>query len=120
LKEKRDGSHPQCGGDFDSWDLELKGGLFGGARLQIVIEEHGAGKQLIRFRTWPKIKSAAGVLLLLSLAFFVAAAYDGAAIPEIIFGAAAFFLFWRMAQECSEGLSAFLDIIDQTQGKRGG
>jgi O-antigen biosynthesis protein len=41
------------GGDFDDWDLELRGGLLGSARLKMVIEEHGQGKQLVRLRVSP-------------------------------------------------------------------
>jgi GT2 family glycosyltransferase len=36
------------GGDFDAWDLELRGGLFGALRATVAVEEHGAGKQLVR------------------------------------------------------------------------
>jgi O-antigen biosynthesis protein len=41
------------GGDFDRWDLDLRGGLFGRARILTAVEEHGSGRQLIRFRAWP-------------------------------------------------------------------
>ena len=41
------------GGGYDQWDLHVKCGVLGGSRVQMVIEEHGAGKQLIRCRTWP-------------------------------------------------------------------
>jgi glycosyltransferase involved in cell wall biosynthesis len=41
------------GGDFDRWDLDLRGGLFGRARILTAIEEHGHGQQLVRFRVWP-------------------------------------------------------------------
>jgi hypothetical protein len=50
----REGTVVRRGGDFDPWDLEVRGGLFGSARMLMGIEEHGAGKQLLRFRTWPK------------------------------------------------------------------
>jgi GT2 family glycosyltransferase len=42
------------GGDFDRWDLSILGGLFGTIRVIAMVEEHGKGKQLCRFRTWPK------------------------------------------------------------------
>lgn len=41
------------GGDFDAWDLTLRGGAFGGVRLHLGIEEHGAGKQLVRIAAKP-------------------------------------------------------------------
>ncbi|MDQ3931760.1 MAG: glycosyltransferase [Actinomycetota bacterium] len=64
------------GGDFDSWDLEVRGGLLGWARLQAGIEEHGAGRQLVRFRIWPQLASAGTVLILLFAALSLAAAID--------------------------------------------
>ncbi len=42
------------GGDFDRWDLDLRGGLFGRARILTAVEEHGDGRQLVRFRVWPR------------------------------------------------------------------
>lgn len=49
----RAGLAPRTGGDYAEWDLELRGGLFGAARLNMTVEEHGAGKQLFRFRLRP-------------------------------------------------------------------
>jgi GT2 family glycosyltransferase len=43
-----------AGGDYDAWDLEVRGGMLGGARVLMATEEHGAGKQLLRFRVWPR------------------------------------------------------------------
>ena len=45
--------HVRRGGDFDSWDLALRSGAFGGVRLCMGVEEHGAGKQLVRVRARP-------------------------------------------------------------------
>ena len=74
------------GGDFDRWDLDLRGGLFGRARILTAIEEHGHGRQLIRFRIWPR-PTWAGLLssvLLASLA--IAAALGGASHVAVVLG----------------------------------
>jgi O-antigen biosynthesis protein len=61
---RADGVPAETGGDFDRWDLEVRGGLFGCARLRMVSEEHGNGKQLVRFRLWPRVtKLAFGVVV---------------------------------------------------------
>jgi O-antigen biosynthesis protein len=60
------------GGDFDDWDMEVRGGVVGAVRLRMGVEEHGGGKQLVRFRCWPRwtawrlavIGSVAGVAAL--------------------------------------------------------
>ena len=44
------GARVSTGGSYDGWDLEIAGGLFGGVRLVAGIEEHGSGKQLVRWR----------------------------------------------------------------------
>lgn len=62
------------GGNFDRWDLELRGGILAGARLRMTSEEHGAGHQLLRFRLWPRLRPV-GVLTAITL--IVAAATVG-------------------------------------------
>jgi GT2 family glycosyltransferase len=56
------------GQDFDGWDLRIRGGIFGRASLLMVVEEHGAGKQLIRFRFRPHLTGAALGLLAATVA----------------------------------------------------
>ena len=41
------------GGEFDQWDLEIRGGLLGGIHTRLAVEEHGGGKQLLRLLVWP-------------------------------------------------------------------
>lgn len=66
------------GGEFDAWDLELRGGLFGAARTLMAIEEHGSGKQMVRFRIWPKFSTPGVVLGMLLTVFAIGAALDEA------------------------------------------
>ncbi len=56
------------GGDFDVWDLEVRGGLIGAARLKIAVEEHGGGKQMLLYRILPRF-SLYGVVLISLLVF---------------------------------------------------
>jgi GT2 family glycosyltransferase len=59
------------GGDYDAWDLDVRGGLLAGARLRAAVEEHGAGRQLLRFRVSPR---PTAITLVLSAVFAVGAA----------------------------------------------
>jgi len=43
------------GGAFDRWDLEVRAGMAGASRIHMTVEEHGGGKQLVRFRVWPRV-----------------------------------------------------------------
>ncbi len=48
------GATVRRGGDFDRWDLEVGLGAVAGARLLVAIEEHGAGRQYVRLKAWPR------------------------------------------------------------------
>ena len=66
------------GGDYDAWDLSVEGGMLGGVRLSMAIEEHGAGRQLVRFRCLPHLPPAVIVVVaLFSTLAFMAAASEG-------------------------------------------
>src|SRR5205823_3444057 len=41
------------GGRHDRWDLEVRGGFFGAARLLLGVEDHPGGHQMLRLRWWP-------------------------------------------------------------------
>ena len=64
------------GGDFDLWDLEMRGGLFGAVRSRMALEEHGGGKQLLRFHTRPVVSSMAFILIPLFTILSLFAALD--------------------------------------------
>ena len=54
------GATVRAGGEFDSWDLEVRGGIFGRSRLLLAVEDHAPRKQLLRFRissnvSWPAV-----------------------------------------------------------------
>ena len=72
------------GGDFDRWDLEIRGGLLGCVRAVAMIEEHGAGKQLFRLRAWPQIPRPAIGLLFFWVFFAALAAYDQAWLAVLV------------------------------------
>lgn len=54
LRLRDTGAVVHRGGNFASWDLMVRGGLFGAMRLKMAVEEHGSGKQLVRFRARPR------------------------------------------------------------------
>jgi GT2 family glycosyltransferase len=40
------------GSEFDRWDIQVKIGFFSKSRGLLTIEEHGGGKQFLRFKCW--------------------------------------------------------------------
>jgi GT2 family glycosyltransferase len=78
------------GGDFDTWDLEARSGSLGGVRIRAATEEHGAGRQLTRYRTCPRVLVPGVVLAIVPALVAIAAALDGAlAVAGVFAGVAA-------------------------------
>jgi GT2 family glycosyltransferase len=111
-----DGSVIRSGGDWDRWDLHVRGGLLGAARLRIAIEEHGAGRQLVRVRSWPYAPRAA-ILVGLGAAMLSALAVNSDA-PAVTIGvgavAAAFVL--RLIYECAGATATIKHALNQPAG----
>jgi GT2 family glycosyltransferase len=94
------------GGHFDRWDLEARGGLFGSARLLFAIEDHGAGTQYVRVRTWP-LFPAWGLGVLAALAALAGAALmDGAIAASWLLGSAGAVVAAAMVREAGGALAA--------------
>jgi GT2 family glycosyltransferase len=90
------------GGDCDRWDHELPGGLLASARLRTAVEEHGAGRQLVRFRIYPRISRVALAAIATSalLAALLAALGD-VGLAEALLATVAIALVARAALEAS-------------------
>ncbi len=92
------------GGDFDRWDLELRGGMLGSIRVLMAVEEHGGGKQFVRFRTWPHCSSAGIVTALVFAGLAAWAAFSQAWMACGILNAIALLLMIRIVKECSSAM----------------
>jgi hypothetical protein len=107
------------GGEFDTWDLEVRGGIFGSVRTLMAIEEHGAGRQLVRFRAWPKI-SPAGILLFLFLATLAGwAAIDHSWQASAILGGMTLLIAWRIFQESALATATLLHVLERENSRNG-
>ena len=105
------------GGDYDRWDLEVRGGVFGAARTLMAIEEHGAGKQLIRFRSWPKCSKQGLALIMLCAMLAVGAAIEQAWPSAIILGFGVVLLASRAFQECAGALATIVQALKRVQAE---
>ena len=111
-----------AGGPFDSWDLAVSGGLLGGARLRTAVEEHGAGRQLVRARCWPVWSGAATVASLALGAATVGAALSRAWAAAILLGLIVATVVGRAALEGGGAVStitAEIERRDEWQGSVG-
>jgi O-antigen biosynthesis protein len=80
------GIAPRRGGDFDRWDLEVRGGLLGRVRIRHTVEEHGGGRQLVRFKVFPRVSKLAIALPVILLAPAALAAAGGEWFAAIALG----------------------------------
>jgi hypothetical protein len=104
-----------AGGEYDRWDLELRGGIMGAVRVLVAVEEHGDGKQLLRFKVWPRIAPFGGILVLLLAALAVAAGAIGFWGPCGALGAAALILGIGTWGDCACATGTFLEAVDSTR-----
>lgn len=65
------------GSDFDAWDLEVRAGLFGAARLSLMTEDLQYGSQLLRFKVAPRISPLSMGTMLVLGALCVFAVFAG-------------------------------------------
>jgi glycosyltransferase involved in cell wall biosynthesis len=72
------------GGDYDRWDLDISDGTFCSVRLMSVIEEHGEGKQLVRFQLTPRCSPWTLVMIVLTALLSIFAVADGAWLAFLI------------------------------------
>lgn len=108
---RADGAVTLSGGDYDHWDLEVRGGMFGATRTRMAIEEHGAGRQLARFKVWPRFSAKVLVLILLFAVLSAAAAFDRAWAASAILGAVAVLLPLSTFQECTSAMATVLRTL---------
>lgn len=99
------------GGDFDTWDLSIRGGLFGTIRVVAMVEEHGGGQQLCRFRAWPKTHPAALAILLAFITIAGFAVLDHAAVTGALLALMAGTLGFLIYADCAIAMSCWCGAV---------
>jgi glycosyltransferase involved in cell wall biosynthesis len=107
------------GGDFDTWDLEVRCGIFGSVRTLMAIEEHGAGRQMVRFRTWPKF-SPVGIAIIFFFAILACwAGMDHSWQASVVLGGIALLLALRIFQESVLAMATLLHVLEREKIRNG-
>jgi len=104
------------GGDYDRWDLQVRGGVLGTARLMMVIEEHGEGRQYVRMRLWPMAPAAAFVVACLFAVLASVAALDLKWTAWALLNVPAIFLVGRTIYECASAMAVIRHAITTNRG----
>ncbi|MDQ3953102.1 MAG: glycosyltransferase [Actinomycetota bacterium] len=92
------------GGDFDVWDLEVRGGPMGGGRILMSVEDHGGGAQLVRIRSWPKLGRLVPITIVSLMAAAAAAFVDGGWPAGVVLGSLAAAMVFRSVIETGTAL----------------
>jgi hypothetical protein len=103
------------GGDFDNWDLEIRSGLLGSARLRMVAEEHGQGRQLVRWRVLPKCSEIGLIVLSTLIAISVGAGTARAWTACATVTMMGLLLGLSVLQECEAATALALRAIQERQ-----
>jgi GT2 family glycosyltransferase len=100
------------GGAHDRWDLEVRSGPLGSARLIMGVEDHALGRQLVRFRWWPRCAPAGLWLGVPFAALDAGAALDQAWVASAVIAAVPVTLALRVFQECAAAMGAIARALE--------
>jgi GT2 family glycosyltransferase len=99
------------GGDYDRWDLQIRGGMCGTVRIRIAVEEHGGGKQLVRLRAWARGSGLKIALSCLLAGLAGMAAIEQAWAASVVLGAGAALCALRIGLDCASATAAYLRAL---------
>jgi O-antigen biosynthesis protein len=102
------------GGHFDRWDLEVRGFL-GSGRLWATVEEHGEGKQLVRFRSQPRVGRIVLFLVAVLAAAAAATGWNGAPAPAVMLGLIAVSILIASVRSCARTTAAVMRGVERAE-----
>ena len=100
------------GGEYDRWDLQVRGGMLGVARMRMAVEEHGSGRQLVRFRSWPKFSRIGMATVILLGVLSLSAALSQSWIVAAVLAVAAAVLAISSVRDCATATGLLARAID--------
>jgi hypothetical protein len=81
----------------------------------MAVEEHGAGKQLLRFRSWPTYSFTGLALILVFVLLSIGAALAQVWTTSAILSIVALLLVARMFEECANSMATLLRVLKQPE-----
>jgi hypothetical protein len=87
------------GGEFDRWDLDVRMGFIGSARLLQSVDDYGGGGQQLWLRLWPRLHALwTGAAATTAMAGFLAIRDSAPALGLLILGAAIGLIIWGLIE----------------------
>jgi O-antigen biosynthesis protein len=100
------------GGSFDRWDIQVRTGPLGSARIRLGVEEHGHGRQLLRFRVWPRWSRGGSALAAVFAGFAVLAFGHASVGTVIVLASLSLATLVQMARQCGSSIGLCLRALD--------
>jgi integral membrane sensor domain MASE1 len=77
----------------------------------MAVEEHGAGRQMLRFKIWPRWSTPGSFIVALIASIAAAAAYDHSWAAAAILFSITFVLGGRMFYECALAMDKLTNVL---------
>lgn len=100
------------GGDYDSWDFEVRGGFCGSTRVQMAFEDSGSGTQLVRVRAWPRARTGMALVMLTAVLLALGAKSDHADLAAATLSVLAGLVAYRIAMDCAVTMQVVRRALD--------
>jgi O-antigen biosynthesis protein len=100
-----------CGDEFARWDIEVRGGMFGAARMLMAVEDHGAGAQYVRTRVWCRCRRPARVVCVTSAVLAACALVSGGWLAAGTFLSLLLLVGLWTVKQCGSAMSHLLDAV---------
>jgi O-antigen biosynthesis protein len=94
------------GGEYDGWDLQVSGSLVSVVRGLLTIEEHGAGKQLLRLRCRTRYSAGSVALMIGLITGATMAAFSESYLTSTLLGSAGALLMVNISCASARAMSA--------------
>ena len=105
------------GGHFDHWDLEVRAGVLTGMRVRMAVEEHGSGKQFLRFRMWPRLSAPWIIAAATFAALSLLATVDRAWLVSVAFVMPGLLIAGRMCLGCATATAVILQVLSEARAR---
>jgi len=107
-----DGCLVARGGDYDGWDLEVRAGGLSAVRVLLAIEEHGQGRQMVRFRAQAHYRPAVGVGLAVLSGGAILAGLDGVLVAALALGGAGLLLALAVIRDGGAAMATVQEAME--------
>ena len=104
------------GGEFDRWDMRVRVGPFAAASLRIAVEEHGRGRQLMRYRVWLRVSRLVPLMASVLLLWLVGSV-ERAPLVAAVAGTLLLFVLVRTLREAGASMATLLKALETIEAR---